>query len=206
MRGAALADEVAVSQCHLLADFETVGQLGVALADLGGDTLLCIDEMGQASEADSKLAKKLQTTAFTLASGRGRIRSKAYDQSVGGRDLDWSLLFLSTGEKAIADIATEGAMKRLKGEEVRFIDLPALADPVLGVFERLPEGFSDPAKFAESIEAACREHHGIALRAFVWKPACNFDPLTGEIVTGAKVRAIRRRSARRSARGVPARR
>ncbi len=156
-------------------DITAAGLSEVAAAH--NHSLLCIDEVSQASESDAKLAKKVRGTAFTLSSGRGRIRSKAYNQSVGSIDLEWSLLFLSTGEKAIADVATEGAMKRLKGEEVRFIDLPALADPVLGVFERLPDGVSDPAKFAESIEAACREHHGVALRAFVAKLAANYGKI-----------------------------
>jgi putative DNA primase/helicase len=160
-------------------DITAAGLSEVAAAH--NHTLLCIDEMGQASEADGKLAKRLQTTAFTLASGRGRIRSKAYNQSVGALDLEWNLLFLSTGEKALSDIATESAVARLKGEEVRFIDLPALAHPDFGVFERLPDGVSDPASLAESIEAACRQYHGTALREFLSKLAKNYDKVPDQV-------------------------
>lgn len=105
--------------------------------------LLCLDEVGVLrTDASASTAKKLRTHAFKLAGGRGRLRSSLWGHKLGARELKWRLLFLSTGELALWEIAAQDEVERLKGEEVRHIDLPGVNNEALGIYEKLPSGFA----------------------------------------------------------------
>jgi hypothetical protein len=77
------------------------------------------------------------------------------------------VLGLSTGERGIAELAKRTATERLRGEEVRFIDLPIEARTPLGIFRSLPEGILSSAVLAKRLEKHCAHHYGHPARAFV---------------------------------------
>lgn len=147
------------------------------------DTLMCLDELAIISGNAAEKAKWMQKIHFMLASGTGRTRSKAYEAQHSIHNTPWRIMVLSTGEKGLNDLASEGALQRLKGAEVRFIDFPAIVDEDLGIYEQLPDGFSSPAELSEKIEAACGEHHGVALRQFVTEVGAHTDTLAESVAT-----------------------
>ena len=106
------------------------------LAATRNDQLLCLDEPRRSSADSREAEKRIRQIAFMIASERGRELAAGY--TGGGGPVTWRLLMLSSGEEAIVELVTGG---RLKGEEVRFIDLPIGVDPELGIFRRLPTRF-----------------------------------------------------------------
>lgn len=159
-----------------------ITETGLAETAMGhNDTLMTVDELANVSGATAQQAKEIQKNAFMLAGGRGRTRSKAYETQHNIPEATWRVMFLSSGEKGLYDLADENAVQRLKGEVVRFIDLPAIVDKDLGIYDRLPDGFSSPAETSEAIEAACREHYGVALRVFVSEAATRVDAIADEV-------------------------
>lgn len=161
-----------------------ITEAGLAETAMGHcDTLMNVDELANAGGNAAEQAKRMRKNAFMLASGTGRILSKTYAIQHNVVDSTWRLMILSSGEMGLNDLASEGALQRLKGEEVRFIDVPAIASDDLGIYDVLPDGFTSPAKVSEVIEAACREHHGVALREFVSEAATRIDGIADEVAT-----------------------
>lgn len=128
------------------------------VAGMHSGLLLVLDEIGE-------LAPKIAGhTAYMLANGQGKGRA-ARDGSP--RSLTtWRLLFLSSGEVALADLVTQAGGKVRAGQEVRIIDLPADAGAGRGLFDVLPEGMTAGA-FADALKASSAKHHGHALPAFL---------------------------------------
>lgn len=158
-------------------------------------SLLCLDETGLLrTDATASIAKKLRAHAFKLAAGRGRLRSSLWGYKLGARELKWRLLFLSTGELALSEIAAAEDIERLKGEEVRLIDVPATNSETLGIYEKLPPDFSTLEEALAGITKACADNCGFALEAYVSRLGENLKGLQGQIesrmsrfMAGAKV-------------------
>ena len=113
---------------------------------LRNDGLLCLDELSQLPPREAS------ETAYLLANGQAKARmGKNILARRAGR---WRLLFLSTGELALADkIAEAGTGRRATaGQEVRIIDIPADAGMGLGIFEDLHKE-ADAAAFARCLKA-----------------------------------------------------
>jgi uncharacterized protein (DUF927 family) len=133
------------------------------------DALLCLDELSQVS------AKEAGEVAYMLANGSGRTRAS--------RDLTlrktakWRLLFLSSGEMALADKIAEDACGRraTAGQHVRVVDVPADTG-VHGLFEEL-HGFPDAGAFARHLVAASHQYYGTPARAFISKIAPDLEDL-----------------------------
>lgn len=159
-----------------------VTKAGLSETAMGhNDCLMCIDELANAEGNSAAMARRMREMAYMLASGGGRIRSSVYGLTVNIKDARWRLLYLSSGEYGIADLANEAAAARMKGEQVRLIDVPATASPELGIYDYLPEGFDSPAALSEALEAACRQHYGVPLRAFVSKVAADAEAMPGRV-------------------------
>ena len=132
---------------------------------LHNHTLLCLDEL---SQVDPKAAGQ---AAYMLANGKGKSRSGKDGQA--RRALEWRLIFLSTGEIALADKIREGGGQIAAGMEVRVIDLRADAGAGFGLFEYLHRA-TDAAAFAQSLKAAAGNYYGTAARAFLGHIAADF--------------------------------
>jgi uncharacterized protein (DUF927 family) len=131
-----------------------------AVAAAHSDCLLCLDEL---SQIDSKAAG---AAAYMLANGAGKARAGRGGE--GRRAQEWRVLFLSSGEIALADkLAEDGRGRReTAGQQVRVIDVPADAGAGLGLFEGL-HGFASADAFARHLKAASTEEYGTAARAFL---------------------------------------
>lgn len=142
------------------------------VAGMHSGLLLVLDEIGE-------LAPKIAGhTAYMLANGQGKGRA-AHDGSPRALTT-WRVLFLSSGEVALADLVTQAGGKVRAGQEVRIIDLPADAGTGHGLFDTVPDGMTAGA-FADALKAASAKHYGHALpallRALVTDPAKHREAL-----------------------------
>ena len=122
------------------------------------DTVLILDEMGQATSND------VADTIYMLANGAGKQR--ADKGGAGRRSRTWRTLFLSTGELTLGAKMAEAGRKLMAGLEVRLVNLPADAGCRMGVFEKL-HGFAMPSELAKHLATAARTTYGTAGRAFL---------------------------------------
>lgn len=58
-------------------------------------------------------------------------------------------------------------VKRMKGEEVRVIDVPADAGKGMGIFESLPKGFTDSSTYAQYLDEQSQLFYGTPQAAFL---------------------------------------
>lgn len=130
-----------------------------SFATIHNDTLLCLDEMGQAEP------KVISQAAYSLANGTAKMRSQRDTRL--RPTATWKTLFLSNGEVSLADmLAADG--KRVKaGQEVRVIDLPADAGRGLGIFDQIPQQFATAGAFADNLKHAAGQHHGAVFREYL---------------------------------------
>ncbi len=143
-----------------------------SISGLHNDALLCLDELSQVEP------KAAGAAAYMLANGKGKARSGKDGQA--RRALEWRLIFLSTGEIALADKIREGGGQIAAGMEVRVIDLRADAGAGLGLFEDL-HGAADAATFAQAQRAASGRYFGTAARAFLRHVAADLDAVRLEL-------------------------
>lgn len=130
------------------------------------DILLCLDEIALAAESSRGAATRIRNVSFKSSSGQGTRRSVRY-QPPNYAHAEWRTLILSTGETSLSDISAAGGLKRLGGEAVRFIDLPARVNPAWGIFEKLPTGSEGSEEAVIAIEEACKVAFGMAGPAFI---------------------------------------
>jgi uncharacterized protein (DUF927 family) len=130
-----------------------------SLAALHNDTLLCLDELGEAE------ARTAGAGAYMLANGKGKQRQKR--DGVLREQLTWKTLFLSSGELSLADLMKEAGKRSKAGQEVRIIDLYADAGEGLGIFDQIPAGIEGGADFSNYLKEKTSEQHGAAFRAYL---------------------------------------
>ncbi|WP_027368265.1 DUF927 domain-containing protein [Desulfocurvibacter africanus] len=137
------------------------------LAAMHCDSLLCLDELGQAD------ARAVSEAAYMLANGSGK--SRASRDGSHRMPATWRTLVLSSGEIGLAAKIAEETGRSIKaGQEVRLVDVQADAGKGLGLFEDL-HGHASPTLFADSIKRAAVTHYGHAFRAFVARMASEMD-------------------------------
>ena len=124
------------------------------------ETLLCLDELGQLEPREAG------PVAYMLGNGQGKVRAS---RSGGSRaPATWNIMYLSTGEVSLADIAREGKPGKspMAGQEVRILDVPADAGKGMGLFENI-HGADSPEAFSRQIKSAGDEYYGTASLAFI---------------------------------------
>lgn len=122
------------------------------------DTVLILDEMGQASSND------VADTIYMLANGSGKLR--AGKEGGARKSRTWRTMFLSTGEVTLGAKMAEAGRKLMAGLEVRLVNLPADAGAGMGVFQQL-HGFKKPGELAKALQGAAKTHYGTAGRSFL---------------------------------------
>lgn len=137
------------------------GLEGIAAAH--SDGLLCLDELGQVQARDAG------EVAYMLANGAGKRRARS--DGSARRAAAWRLLWLSTGEVALADKMREAGLRARAGQDVRLVEIPADAGAGLGIFENL-HGLADSGMLARHLQEATARLYGSAIRAYL---ACLAD-------------------------------
>ncbi|WP_086642589.1 DUF927 domain-containing protein [Acetobacter sp. DsW_063] len=122
------------------------------------DALLALDELGQLDPREAG------DTAYMLANGAGKARA---NRTGGARAVSrWRVLFLSTGERTLADLNAEAGRPTKAGQEVRFVDVPADAGAGLGLFEALHHA-DTAGELAEYLRAETGRLYGAPFRTFM---------------------------------------
>ena len=130
-----------------------------SIAAAHSDGLLVLDEIGM---CDPRI---IGETVYMLGNGTGKAR--ANDRGQAGRQVqEWRLLFLSTGEKTLAQHMAEANKELKAGMEVRMLAVPADASKGLGMFDVL-NGFEDAAALSDALKARVAKFYGTPLTAFL---------------------------------------
>lgn len=130
-----------------------------SIAAAHSDGLLVLDEIGM---CDPRI---IGETVYMLGNGTGKAR--ANDRGLSGRQVqEWRLLFLSTGEKTLAQHMAEANKDLKAGMEVRLLAVPADASKGLGLFEEL-HGFDDAAALSDALKARVAKFYGSPALAFL---------------------------------------
>jgi len=128
------------------------------MAEQHNDALLILDEIHQVQGRDAA------RIAYLLSNGSGRSRMTA--ETEARRIITWRLLYLSAGEKTLAEHADSAGVKTKAGSEVRLLNVPANPGNGYGLFENL-HGSGTPAEFATRVKLASLKYYGTAFPAFV---------------------------------------
>ncbi|WP_082501344.1 DUF927 domain-containing protein [Methylobacterium sp. Leaf88] len=149
-------------------------------AALHADTLLVLDELGQASSQAAGEA------AYLLANGIGKARASRTGEV--RTPAQWRVLFLSSGEDSLAaKLMEDDTGRRPKGgQAVRIVDLPADAGHGCGIFDVLPstsaEGEDAGRTLADALKTAAVRDFGHAGPAFIAALiAAELDNVRGQI-------------------------
>ncbi|MNE29776.1 hypothetical protein D3C80_1232670 [compost metagenome] len=130
-----------------------------SIAAAHSDGLLVLDEIGM---CDPRI---IGETVYMLGNGTGKAR--ANDRGMSGRQVqEWRLLFLSTGEKTLAQHMAEANKDLKAGMEVRLLAVPADASKGLGLFEEL-HGFEDAAALSDALKGRVAKYYGSPAMAFL---------------------------------------
>lgn len=130
-----------------------------SIASAHSDGLLVLDEIGM---CDPRI---IGETVYMLGNGTGKAR--ANDRGQAGRQVqEWRLLFLSTGEKTLAQHMAEANKELKAGMEVRMLAVPADACKSMGMFDSLC-GFEDAAALSDALKARVNKFYGTPLTAFL---------------------------------------
>jgi putative DNA primase/helicase len=127
-----------------------------AIANVHNNALLILDEIGQCD------AKQIGDAAYMLSNGQGKSRMDRHGNA--RKPYEFSLMFLSSGEKSLADHMGTAGVKVKGGQEVRCLNLPVAAK--YGIFDDL-HGCADGAAFALTIRDVCGKYYGTAIPAFL---------------------------------------
>jgi putative DNA primase/helicase len=130
-----------------------------SIAAAHSDSLLCLDEIGQAQ------AREVGEVVYLLANEQGKSRARR--DGSGRPRKTWRSLFFSSGEQSLAaKIAEAGYGRATAGMAVRLLDIPADAGSGLGVFEDL-HGAKDGNAFVQKLKAAAASYYGTPIRTFL---------------------------------------
>ncbi|MBT9234310.1 DUF927 domain-containing protein [Pseudomonas sp. MG-2] len=141
-----------------------------SIAAAHSDGLLILDEIGMCD------ARIIGETVYMLGNGTGKAR--ANDRGQAGRSVqEWRLLFLSTGEKTLAQHMAEANKELKAGMEVRMLAVPANASKGLGMFDTLC-GFEDAAALSDALKLRVSKFYGTPFTAFL-EALCSPGKLPG---------------------------
>jgi hypothetical protein len=137
------------------------------------DGLLPLDESNDRS-GNMPVHEKARKLAFLFSRNRAKTLDKSHQKRINLTIRDFRVIVLSTSESALNAIAETAGQRRIGGEEVRFIDVPASEPGSVGVFDhvKVPSG-RDPAEFGRMLADKLRHdaeiNQGFPMDAFLKK-------------------------------------
>lgn len=141
------------------------------------ETFLCLDELGQLDP------KEAGSVAYMLANGMGKARANR--SGALKSPAHWRIMFLSSGEIGLADLAKQDGRGRRSaaGQQVRILDVEADAGAGLGIFEAL-HGLTSAELLARTIKDGAATYYGTAGPAFVEAVCKRRDAVAGALRKG----------------------
>ncbi|MBI2379214.1 MAG: DUF927 domain-containing protein [Gammaproteobacteria bacterium] len=138
------------------------------------DLLLALDEIG---ECDSH---SIGDTVYMLGNGRGKGRATE------AKIAEWRLLFLSNGEKTLAQHMAEAGKTIKAGMDARLLAMPSDAGKGYGVFDEL-HGFPGNHELCKLINTSLvPQYHGTAGPAFLAEVIARRQELPRKLVNGCR--------------------
>lgn len=127
------------------------------------DMTTLLDELKLLDKNPTVAAEKASLIIYKLAQGKGKKRSKNYEDYTQ----TWRTIIFSAGEISLTDNAKDGGVKRMLGDQVRIVDIPADAGCDMGIYESLPDGFATSGELAEKLNESTLKYYGTAQPAFL---------------------------------------
>jgi putative DNA primase/helicase len=121
-------------------------------------SLLVLDEIGQAE------GRLVGEAVYMISNEQEKARSTR--SNLLRKKRTWRLMFLSSGEKGLADYMHEAGCKVNEGQLLRMPSVPADAGASMGMLEEL-HGAVDGKAFVETITKACATHYGEVGRSWL---------------------------------------
>ena len=138
--------------------WRATGNAQEGIAEKHNDSLLILDEIGQANDKD------IQQTVYMIGNEKGKSRMTV--DAALRKIKSWRLLCLSSGEIGISE-KIEAAGERVHGGVlVRCIDIEAQSSKGIGIFEDL-RGFSNGNEFSTALAEKTSKYYGTAAKFFV---------------------------------------
>lgn len=128
------------------------------LAAAHSDSLLCLDELGQAPSLT------IANVAYLLANGTGKGRANI--DGTAREHQSWRVMFLSTGEIGLEEAMRPCGTAMKAGQEIRMIDISADAGRNMGIFEDIHD-FKDANSFSDTIRAIAGQNYGCVFKKFI---------------------------------------
>ena len=138
--------------------WRATGNAQEGIAEKHNDSLLLLDEIGQANDKD------IQQTVYMIGNERGKSRMTV--DAALRKTKSWRLLCLSSGEIGISE-KIEAAGERVHGGIlVRCIDIEAQSAKGIGIFEDL-RGCNNGNEFSIILTERTSKYYGTAAKFFV---------------------------------------
>lgn len=133
-----------------------------ATASQYNDTLLVLDEIGQAD------VKDIGQVVYMFGNENGKGRSVRTARSVNPL-LEWRLIYLSNGEKSLADLMDENGKTIKAGQEARLANIRANVNEADGGQGSIFEKYSgaEGAAMSDRLKQVTRKYYGTAGVAFI---------------------------------------
>jgi Domain of unknown function (DUF927) len=138
------------------------------------DNIMPLDDISHL-EGDTKKVSKLVT--FRLAGNQTKERAGQYVVAQNLVEEDFRVIPLSTSEDPLWEQLDRYGPRRVRGEEVRMIDVPACVSDINDIFDgeharaSVGETVEQRCRFVEDQERLTRKYQGEALRAYLTKRA-----------------------------------
>lgn len=132
------------------------------IAAAHNDSLICLDEL--------KTAKPYDVASMCYRLANSTMKSRAKKEGGLRRAVNWRLLWISTGETTIDNYIEQSGYRPEAGSEIRCIPIQAdMNTPAgktgafrtLGIFDRIPERFTDIKEAFSLLTLANRSYYGV---------------------------------------------
>jgi hypothetical protein len=126
-------------------------------------------------QGDPKQAAKIIT--FRLAGNKPRAKAGQYVAANNLVDMDWRVIALSTSEDSLWEPININGQGRIRGEQVRMIDVPACVSDRNDIFDgpnahkHVGKTLEQRARFVENQERLTLKYQGKAYRAYLTRLA-----------------------------------
>ena len=138
--------------------WRATGNAQEGIAEKHNDSLLILDEIGQANDKD------IQQTVYMIGNEKGKSRMTV--DAALRKTKSWRLLCLSSGEIGISEKIESAGEQVHGGVLVRCIDIEAQSSQGIGIFEDL-RGYDNGNEFSTVLAERTSKYYGTSAKFFV---------------------------------------